>query len=122
MLAAMLSVAMFIGNLGTMIPQTNLIVPVLADEIDKVSPEMKPDVEVVLPENDKVEILKETDDATGLSYSEDSDGNITITGYEGTKTDLVIPQKIAGKTVTIIGSYAFYRKDIGKRALSAFSA
>ena len=79
MLAAMISATMFVGNLGTMLPQTNLLVPVFADETDNASPVMEPDVETVFSEGKEVEILKETDEATGFDYSEDYDGNITIT-------------------------------------------
>lgn len=39
-------------------------------------------------------------------------GGITITAYNGTERDVVIPETINGLPVTIIGIRAFYRKDI----------
>ena len=42
-------------------------------------------------------------------YSE-TDGNITITKYTGSATELVIPSTIAGKPVTAIGDFAFKDK------------
>ena len=43
----------------------------------------------------------------GLSYSI-SDGEVTITFYEGTATELIIPATIEGYPVTSIGKFAFY--------------
>ena len=42
----------------------------------------------------------------GFSYVENGD-EITITGYTGDKTELVIPGEIDGKKVTSIGGWAF---------------
>ena len=42
-----------------------------------------------------------------FSYEENESG-ITITGYTGNKTKLVIPEEIDGKKVTSIGGGAFY--------------
>jgi multidrug efflux pump subunit AcrA (membrane-fusion protein) len=42
----------------------------------------------------------------GIEWSQD-DGVITITGYTGTSTDVVIPASINGKPVTSIGDMAF---------------
>jgi hypothetical protein len=36
--------------------------------------------------------------------------SITITGYNGSVTEVVVPEKINGRTVTAIGSEAFLRK------------
>ena len=46
-----------------------------------------------------------TDD--GFYYEENKDGGITITGYTGDETELVIPREIDGKGVTSIGDNAF---------------
>ncbi len=40
-------------------------------------------------------------------YEESEDGGMTITGYTGDETDLVIPGEINGKEVTSIGDFAF---------------
>ncbi len=42
-----------------------------------------------------------------FEYEVGEDGGITITKYIGTDTDVVIPEKIDGKDVTVIGSYVF---------------
>jgi hypothetical protein len=39
-------------------------------------------------------------------------GGVTITGYKGTETTVVIPETMGGLPVTIIGNKAFYRKDL----------
>lgn len=46
-----------------------------------------------------------------LNYSENSDGTLTITGIasDEIKTEITIPDKIDGKKVTEIKSYAFFR-------------
>lgn len=59
-----------------------------------------------------------TPDAPGIKnfeYSENSDGTITITGYIGEETDIVIPQMISGKVVNSIGEKAFYSNTFIKR-------
>ena len=45
--------------------------------------------------------------ADGFNYDANADGTVTITGYSGTDTDVVIPSEIAGAPVTIIGYGAF---------------
>lgn len=35
------------------------------------------------------------------------DGTLVITGYKGDKTEVIVPEKIGGDTVTAIGEYAF---------------
>ncbi len=45
--------------------------------------------------------------ADGLKYSVNNDGTITITGYDGKDTEIVIPEEIEGHRVTSIGNYAF---------------
>lgn len=35
------------------------------------------------------------------------DGTLVITGYKGDKTEIVVPEKIGGDTVTAVGEYAF---------------
>ncbi|MDR2519039.1 MAG: leucine-rich repeat domain-containing protein [Spirochaetaceae bacterium] len=43
----------------------------------------------------------------GLRYEQNRQGGAAITGYTGTDTALVIPARIDGKPVTVIGNYAF---------------
>ena len=43
----------------------------------------------------------------GYEYAELSDGTVSITGYSGTDTNIVIPDTISGKKVSEIGEYAF---------------
>ncbi len=45
--------------------------------------------------------------ASDFKYKQNKDGGITISGYIGTDTEVVIPEKIDDKAVTQIGSYAF---------------
>ena len=45
-----------------------------------------------------------------FTYSLLPDDTVEITGYSGTETDLVIPSKLDGYTVTSIGAHAFYDK------------
>jgi len=45
--------------------------------------------------------------ASVFTYTSNSDGTITITGYTGTDANVVIPATIDGKTVTAIGQTAF---------------
>ena len=45
--------------------------------------------------------------STGLTTQEDSDGNLTITGYSGSETNIEIPKTIDGKNVVKIGNKAF---------------
>ena len=47
-----------------------------------------------------------------FSYSLLPDDTVEITGYSGTETDLVIPNKLDGHVVTSIGEHAFYDKDL----------
>ena len=44
----------------------------------------------------------------GLKWEEDEYGDVTITGYTGSGGEVVIPAEIDGKTVTSIGTGAFY--------------
>ena len=44
--------------------------------------------------------------ASDFEYEVNKDGGITITKYIGTDTDVVIPEKIEGKNVTVIGNSA----------------
>ena len=41
------------------------------------------------------------------TYKIESNGEVTITGYTGRETDIIIPSEIAGKKVTGIAEYAF---------------
>ncbi len=49
----------------------------------------------------------EANPASDFEYEVNDDGGITITKYIGTDTDVVIPEKIDGKNVTVIGEGAF---------------
>jgi chitodextrinase len=49
---------------------------------------------------------------TSFPYTENTDGSITITGYNGEDNTIVIPASIDGKTVTGIGEDAFRSKPI----------
>ena len=64
----------------------------------------------IIPENNlsvsAAEEVMETDD--GFQYEVNNNGEVTITKYIGTDTDVDIPSKIDGKPVTSIGEYAFY--------------
>ena len=46
--------------------------------------------------------------ADSFYYFENDDGNITITEFTGSETEVVIPSEIDGKSVTKIGHDAFY--------------
>ncbi len=50
--------------------------------------------------------------ASDFEYEAGEDGGITITKYIGTDTDVVIPEKIDGKNVTVIGAGAFNRCEV----------
>jgi hypothetical protein len=49
--------------------------------------------------------------AGGFEYKTHN-GAITITGYEGSAKDVIIPEKIYGQTVVAVGYGAFFRKGI----------
>ena len=55
-------------------------------------------------------VQEQTDD--GLLYKVMDDGTITVSGYNGTQTELTIPAKINGKTVTTIGEGAFTKASL----------
>jgi len=48
----------------------------------------------------------------GFLYEVNQDSGVTITGYVGTETNVVIPQMIAGQNVTAIGERAFWETSI----------
>ena len=48
----------------------------------------------------------------GFRYKELEDGTLSITGYEGTETDITIPAEINGQAVTVIGNGAFNDSEI----------
>ena len=64
----------------------------------------------IIPENNlsvsAAEEVMKTDD--GFQYEVNNNGEITITRYIGTDTDVDIPSKIDGKPVTNIGDCSFY--------------
>ena len=52
------------------------------------------------------------DESYTLTFQENSDGTLTLSGYvPGTATDVdvVIPQEVEGKAVTVVGKEAFYK-------------
>ena len=50
--------------------------------------------------------------ADGWSYETKSDGTLTITGYSGTEKKVTVPATIDGKSVSGIGSSAFYNNKV----------
>ncbi|MCR5292834.1 MAG: leucine-rich repeat protein [Eubacterium sp.] len=50
----------------------------------------------------------------GFVYQDNGDGTATITGYEGTATDITVPNMINGLMVTTIGRSAFEKKGLTK--------
>lgn len=46
-----------------------------------------------------------------FEYTVNADGTVTVVSYEGDGTAVVVPEKIAGKTVTVIGEKAFAYED-----------
>ena len=61
------------------------------------------------PEITETETVEEYQAGTSdFRYSENTaDGSVTITGYTGTDSDVVIPSEINGKTVTAVGERVF---------------
>ena len=58
-------------------------------------------------DNIRGEIDKTTDN--GIVYRKNSQGSITIKGYTGNESEIVIPEVIDGLSVTEIGGEAFYQ-------------
>lgn len=56
-----------------------------------------------------VTAVGDTGEYEGFTYTELDDGTLSITGYTGEKTDIVIPAEIYGIKVSEIGDDAFYR-------------
>lgn len=50
--------------------------------------------------------------SNGLEWKKNDDTTIMITGYKGSSLDVVIPDKINGENVTVIGEYAFADKGL----------
>ncbi|MBR1506797.1 MAG: leucine-rich repeat protein [Eubacterium sp.] len=50
----------------------------------------------------------------GFVYQDNGDGTATITDYDGTATDITVPNEINGLKVTTIGRSAFENKDLTK--------
>ena len=50
--------------------------------------------------------------ADGWSYETNSNGTLTITGYSGTEKKVTVPATIGGKSVSGIGSSAFYNNKV----------
>jgi hypothetical protein len=55
--------------------------------------------------------------SNGFIYSINGDQSITITGYNGSSEDMVIPQMIEGRQVTAIGPRAFTGDSDGHRVI-----
>ena len=53
-------------------------------------------------------IVASATECSDFEYVENNDGGIMIIGYTGSDTEVVIPNKINGKSVTSIGNYAFF--------------
>ena len=52
------------------------------------------------------------DESYTLTFQENSDGTLTLSGYvlgTATDVDVVIPQEVEGKAVTVVGKEAFYK-------------
>ncbi len=110
-LAVSLSVAMLVG-----LPAEAVFADGKINGVDSVEtvelPETPEDTEEV---TESVDLMTETteDVAEYFEYEEneddngDADGTVTITGYTGSDTEVVIPDEIDGKSVTGIGDYAF---------------
>ena len=52
-----------------------------------------------------------TQSQSDYRYKLESNGEITITGYTGKESNIIVPSEIDGKKVTRIGDYAFNRDD-----------
>ncbi len=96
LLAAFIAAAMAV----TALPQT-----ALAESEDFLQSEGIQPTSVVVGEGDSN--LYE-----GFRYKELEDGTLSITGYEGTETDITIPAEINGQAVTVIGNGAFNDSEI----------
>lgn len=59
--------------------------------------------------------MKEAD-ASGFTYTE-KNGELTVTGYTGTESDLAIPEQIGGKPVTSIGAKAIRSASLRRLSL-----
>ncbi len=44
---------------------------------------------------------------SAFRYAENADGTLTVTGYTGFLSDLILPEQVNGKTITAIGDSAF---------------
>jgi len=51
-------------------------------------------------------------DEGDLTWSDNGDGTVTITDYTGTAKDIIIPDTLDGKSVTVIGDYAFWNNSL----------
>ena len=60
----------------------------------------------------KNEVPLRTDNTSDFELLQNRFGGITIIGYKGTDTTVIIPETIGGLPVTIIGTKAFYHKDL----------
>jgi hypothetical protein len=49
-------------------------------------------------------------DEGDLTWSDNGDGTVTITDYTGGAADIIIPDTLDGKSVTVIGNEAFHNK------------
>lgn len=74
--------------------------------------ENKPDDTVATTDNVPEYNAADANPASDFEYKVGEDGGITITKYIGTDSDVVIPEKIDGKNVTVIGEKSFHENNI----------
>lgn len=72
-----------------------------------------------LQKEGKLQLESMNIDYADFQVHDNGDGSASITGYCGIDTDLVIPDQIGGKDVTIIGKEAFAKKGITSVVLPA---
>ena len=65
-------------------------------------------------EETKSEVYSVVYSTAGLVYTLQSDDTYSVTGYNGTDTNVIMPRKYLGKSVAKIGNNAFYNKAITK--------
>ncbi|MDO5141367.1 MAG: leucine-rich repeat protein, partial [Eubacteriales bacterium] len=68
---------------------------------------------IFVPEGiEEVCVMSEKSTSDGLEYVQQLDGTIAITGYNGEKKEVVVPDKIDGINVTTINPHAFYKSEV----------
>lgn len=82
-------------------------VTVISNVIATPTPAPQPTTKAPTPETTTAVLETTTESKPTFTYKEEDEGGLTITGYTGTETDVVIPNKIDNKEVTRIDDYAF---------------